>query len=117
MTAYFVRMDGNPRLTKATIALLDVLVEADPGEPLWGLLICRRADLGPGTVYPGLERLAERGWVTSSWEDVQPAGRPRRRFYTLTVLGRREYAAALAARERRRPWSSLVPMPAAGGAC
>lgn len=40
-----------------------------------------------GSLYPALERLLKRGWVTSKWGD-SPTGR-RARYYTITAAGRR----------------------------
>lgn len=43
-----------------------------------------------GTLYKALERLRERGLLTSRWEDPAIAadeGRPRRRLYTVTAAG------------------------------
>jgi PadR family transcriptional regulator, regulatory protein PadR len=36
-----------------------------------------------------LARLEEAGWVTSAWEDIDPAieGRPLRRYYQLSLDG------------------------------
>ena len=50
------------------------------------------ADVGPGTLYPMLARLETAGWLTSEWEEVDPvaAGRPARRYYALTGIGRIE---------------------------
>lgn len=50
--------------------------------------------LGPGTLYEGLHRLEESGWVV----EVDAAGDEdaRRRFYGLTVAGRRAMEAELA---------------------
>jgi PadR family transcriptional regulator PadR len=105
------------RLTGATRAILDVLATANPDDPPWGLRICQQTELGSGTVYPVLERLAEAGWLDAWLESEQPAGRPRRRFYLLNNTGRAGMAAALAAREaRRRQWKSFMPKAAAGGA-
>jgi PadR family transcriptional regulator PadR len=86
------------RLTKPTLAVLDVLLRATPADQIWGLRVCEDADLGSGTVYPILERLLAAGWIDSHWETGTPAGRPRRRYYELTGVGRAEVAAALAAR-------------------
>ena len=98
------------RLTGATIAVLDVLLGARDDDPVWGPRVCQDADLGPGTVYPILERLASLGWVESWWEDEQPSGRPRRRFFRLTGEGRAAVAAAYAARSaRRRRWAPAAP--------
>jgi hypothetical protein len=90
------------RLTKPTIAVLQSLLSATSSNPAWGLSICRDADLGPGTVYPILERLTERGWVTNREETGPHPGRPARRFYELTGVGREQATAALKARASRR---------------
>jgi len=101
------------RLTKPTVAVLEALLTATADTPAWGLSICRDADLGPGTVYPILDRLAERGWVRS-WDETKPhPGRPARRYYELTGAGRAHAQAALKARYAKR----LRFMPGlAGGA-
>ena len=41
-----------------------------------------------GSLYPALERLQKKGWITSKWGD-SPTGR-RARYYTLTAAGRRQ---------------------------
>jgi transcriptional regulator len=41
-----------------------------------------------GSLYPALERLQARGWVTSKWGE-SPTGR-RARYYTITALGQRQ---------------------------
>ncbi|WP_328828947.1 PadR family transcriptional regulator [Streptomyces sp. NBC_00252] len=99
------------RLTKPTIAVLETLLSTTDDTPAWGLSICRDADLGPGTVYPILDRLTERGWVTSREETSAHPGRPARRFYELTASGRQHATAALEARASRRSRLGL-----AGGA-
>ena len=106
-----------PRLTASTQAVLNSILAADDDDPAYGLRVCEETDLGPGTVYPILERLAEIGWLESTWEDGAPSGRPRRRYYKITGKGRVELAAARAAREaRKRRWSGLFsPSPAPGG--
>lgn len=90
-----------PRLTKPTIAVLEELLAATPDNPAWGLSICMNADLGSGTVYPILERLRERGWITSSQETGPHPGRPARRHYELTGAGRLQATKALQERKRR----------------
>ncbi|MES9524996.1 PadR family transcriptional regulator [Streptomyces capoamus] len=92
----------NIRLTKPTIAVLETLLVATSDNPAWGLSICRDADLGPGTVYPILDRLAERGWVVSHEEKGRHPGRPARRFYELTGTGRQQAAEMLRERRARR---------------
>ncbi|MFK0173434.1 PadR family transcriptional regulator [Streptomyces sp. NPDC090306] len=92
---------ANIRLTKPTMAVLDALLSATADRPAWGLSIIRDADLGPSTVYPILERLQERGWITSREETGPHPGRPARRYYELTGTGRMQAAQALAARASR----------------
>jgi PadR family transcriptional regulator, regulatory protein PadR len=43
-----------------------------------------------GSLYPALQRLENKGWVSSEWSDT---GR-RRRTYALTAAGERQLAAA-----------------------
>ncbi|MFF1909483.1 PadR family transcriptional regulator [Kitasatospora sp. NPDC058218] len=93
---------STPRMTKPTIGVLEVLLAATDDDPAWGLMICVKADLGSGTVYPILERLSERGWVESFTETAPHPGRPPRRFYHLTGTGRLQATEALRARQRRR---------------
>jgi len=61
----------------------------DPGQQMYGLEIGYAAGLASGTVHPILARLEGAGWLTSQWEDVDPsaAGRPARRYYSLTGDG------------------------------
>lgn len=92
-----------PRLTKPTIGVLEALLAATEAKPAWGLSICADADLGPGTVYPILDRLTERGWITSRDETGPHPGRPARRYYEFTEDGRALAQAALEARRNRMP--------------
>ena len=41
-----------------------------------------------GSLYPALERLLNKGWVTAKW-GKSPTGR-RARYYTITASGRRQ---------------------------
>src|SRR5512144_3287817 len=41
-----------------------------------------------GSLYPALERLQKKGWVTSKWGEA-PTGR-RARYYTITAAGKRQ---------------------------
>jgi DNA-binding PadR family transcriptional regulator len=43
-------------------------------------------DTDPSAVYRALREMEGRGWVTSSWEEEQTQGPPRR-VYRLTELG------------------------------
>jgi PadR family transcriptional regulator len=51
-----------------------------------------------GTLYPALERLQRRGWVTSRWGD-SPTGR-RARYYTITAAGRKALGAEISSFDR-----------------
>lgn len=90
------------RLTRPTIEVLKVLLASGPDNPAWGLKICNEADLGSGTVYPILDRLAEHGWITATAETTPHPGRPARRYYELTAAGRTQATAALEERRAKR---------------
>jgi PadR family transcriptional regulator PadR len=67
-----------------------------------------------GTLYKALDRLALAGMLTSRWEDPEPAhadGRPRRRFYKVTLTGEAALADAL---ERPEPTSLRRSAASAG---
>jgi DNA-binding PadR family transcriptional regulator len=73
-----------------------------------GYDLARETGLKSGTLYPILIRLADRGWLEASWEDKQPAGRPRRHLYRLTSKGLARASQALGeapapARTGRKP--------------
>lgn len=51
-----------------------------------------------GSLYPALERLQKKGWVTSKWGE-SPTGR-QARYYTLTASGRRRLGAEIAGFDR-----------------
>ncbi len=61
-----------------------------------GYDLARQTGLKSGTLYPILLRLSDRGLVEACWEDIQPAGRPRRHLYRLTSGGLARAEAALA---------------------
>lgn len=44
-----------------------------------------------GSLYPALQRIEERGWITSYWGTSETNRRAR--FYKLTVKGKRQLAA------------------------
>lgn len=84
------------RFTKPTGRVLTALLATTNGRA-YGMELIESAEVGPGTLYPMLTRLEKIGWLTSEWEDIDPvaAGRPARRYYELTGLGRVEAAEAL----------------------
>jgi len=48
-----------------------------------------------GSLYPALERLQAKGWVTSAWAK-SPTGR-RARYYTITASGRKRLGQKISA--------------------
>jgi PadR family transcriptional regulator PadR len=93
---------ARPKLTAPVRLVMDLLISSTADDDdVWGLRICERTRLGPGTVYPILERLQRAGWVTSSRESGTPSGRPPRRYYQVSGSGRAEYKAALEAQNTR----------------
>ena len=81
-------MGTEHRITIHGLTVLKVFLD-DPTVEHYGLALAKRAGLKTSSVYPVLMRLEQTGWVTSSWETVEPseAGRPRRRLYRLTDSG------------------------------
>jgi PadR family transcriptional regulator, regulatory protein PadR len=53
-----------------------------------------------GSLYPALQRLAKRGWVTAAWQQTE--ANQRAKFYRLTPDGKKQLA-----REQSR-WNELV---------
>ncbi len=43
--------------------------------------------VGQGSLYPGLQRLEEKGWVESTWDTTEQNRRAK--YYRLTTAGRR----------------------------
>ena len=73
-------------------------------QPLHGVGIADRIEqvtkgvfvVGPGSLFPALHRLEERGWVRGEWGELQ-TGR-RAKSYELTAAGRKQLA------EEKRNW-------------
>src|SRR6476646_233972 len=53
-----------------------------------------------GSLYPALQRLAKKGWVTSKW--AQTEAKQRAKFYSITPAGKKQLL-----REESR-WTELV---------
>ena len=79
-------------LLKGTLDML--ILQTLTVQPLHGYAIAQQIELlsdailtvEQGSLYPALERLQKRGWVTSKWGE-SPTGR-RARYYTITASGR-----------------------------
>jgi PadR family transcriptional regulator PadR len=68
----------------------------------YGYQLCQQLGLKPGSLYPILVRLADRGLLEATWDTDVPAGRPPRHRYRLTGAGR-ALATDLAPAPARRP--------------
>ena len=100
---------GKPRITLHSLLVLKVFSNT-PLEEHYGLEICRAAGLPGGTIYPILARFEQAGWLTSTWEQIDPvaAGRRPRRLYRLTPSGAEQARQALA---EARQTLSISPVP------
>ena len=85
------------RMTLQTQLVLRAMLDS-PRDEFYGFELSKATDLKAGTLYPMLSRLEEAGWITGSWEDVDPSEvrRPARRYYRLTGEGRSQAEATLA---------------------
>ena len=83
----------------------------------YGFDVMETCDLPSGTVYPALRRLEKAAYLKSSWEDAALAhaeGRPKRRTYELTPLGREALPVAERKLEAaRRLLGAIPPAPPA----
>jgi PadR family transcriptional regulator, regulatory protein PadR len=81
-------------LLKGTLDML--ILQTLTVHPLHGYAIAQQIEalsgdvlrVEQGSLYPALERLQKKGWVTSKWGE-SPTGR-RARYYTITAVGRRQ---------------------------
>jgi PadR family transcriptional regulator PadR len=75
--------------------------------PLHGVGIADRIEqvtrgvfvIGPGSLFPALHRLAEKGWIEGEWSELE-TGR-RAKFYALTSAGRAQLA------KEKRNWQKV----------
>jgi len=99
-------MPARPRaMSVATAAVLRAVIQGAS----YGFDIMDATGLPSGTVYPILSRLEERALLTSRWEDPaaeREAGRPPRRYYRITAVGREELQEAV---ERFRALGHPLP--------
>ncbi len=57
-------------------------------------------DVKPGSLFPALRRLEQKGWITGEWGPSE--NNRRARFYTLTRAGRAQLA------EEKRNWYRMI---------
>jgi PadR family transcriptional regulator PadR len=87
-------MESRTDLMRGTLDLL--ILRSLAAAPLHGLGVARRIgqitqgafDVKPGSLFPALYRLEERGLVASEWGESET--RRRAKFYRLTRLGKRQ---------------------------
>ena len=88
------------RQTPLLQGTLDVLIlKALSLQPLHGLGVSRRVEqitrgayiVRPGSLFPALHRLEEKGWLASSWGESE--NNRRAKYYELTKAGRRQLEA------------------------
>jgi transcriptional regulator len=89
-----------PKSTDLLQGTLDLLIlKALALEPRHGLGISERIEqmtrgtfrVGPGSLFPALHRMEERGWLLSQWG--ASASNRRAKYYRLTAAGRRQLKA------------------------
>jgi len=97
-----------PKQTDLLQGTLDLLILRTLSlEPLHGLGISDRIrqisngvfDVKPGSLFPALHRLEERGWILGEWGETE--SKRRAKFYALTKAGRRQLTA------ETRHWKKL----------
>ncbi|MBM3824674.1 MAG: PadR family transcriptional regulator [Verrucomicrobia bacterium] len=99
-----------PHSPQTAAVLLALAQDADGWRH--GYDLCQELDLKPGTLYPILIRLADRGLLETAWKTDAPPGRPPRHMYRLTGEGCK-VAAELAREHRthRTKRAGLRPQP------
>ena len=91
------RSNPSPDVLRGTLDLL--ILKALSLEPMHGWAIAQRLEqitgdalrVGQGSLYPALQRMAEKGWIESEWRATDQGRRAR--YYQLTVEGRRALGA------------------------
>jgi transcriptional regulator len=100
------RSDGDEKseLLKGTLDML--ILKTLTVQPLHGYAIAQQIHelsdnvftVEQGSLYPALQRLQKRGWVTSRWNE-SPTGR-RARYYTITSSGRKRLGQEISSFDR-----------------
>ena len=91
-------------LLKGTLEML--ILQTLTLQPMHGYAIAQHIErlsddvlsVEQGSLYPALERLQKKGWVTSKWGQ-SPTGR-RARYYTITATGRKQLGSEITSFDR-----------------
>jgi PadR family transcriptional regulator, regulatory protein PadR len=98
-------MAGPAEILQGTLDLL-ILRTLEVGK-LHGVGIADRIEqvtrgvfvVGPGSLFPALHRLAEKGWIQGEWTESE--SKRRVKTYTLTAAGRAQLS------EEKRNWKTV----------
>ena len=91
-------------LLKGTLEML--ILQTLTLQPMHGYAIAQHIErlsedvlsVEQGSLYPALERLQKKGWVTSKWGQ-SPTGR-RARYYTISATGRKQLGSEISSFDR-----------------
>ncbi|MBV9162625.1 MAG: helix-turn-helix transcriptional regulator [Pseudonocardiales bacterium] len=97
-------------MTLPVLLVLRAMLD-EPAREMYGLEICKAADLPSGTIHPILARLEGWGWLESRWEDKPAGGKPRKRYYRFSPGGAERARAALEKARIPVPSPKLVTKP------
>jgi PadR family transcriptional regulator, regulatory protein PadR len=105
-------MDGSAELLPGTLELM--VIKTLSLEPMHGWGIAQRIarmsrgafDVNQGSLYPALQRMKRRGWVTTEWR--MTANNRRARYYVLTASGELQLSALRTKWERTSSAVNLV---------
>jgi PadR family transcriptional regulator PadR len=90
------------RKTQSTVKVAVALL-AKPRDRHWGYDLSKESGVMSGVLYPILARMLDEGWLADGWEDPpEAAGRPPRRYYTITPLGLTRLGALIAEAQHDR---------------
>src|SRR5262245_54163621 len=92
-------MERTRRPSAQTETILMALAR-HPTKWRYGYDLCQQTGIKPGSMYPILMRLADRGMLHTNWETQTSEGRPPRHLYRLSAAGLR-VAGELAAPRKR----------------
>jgi len=106
MTLHSTRPDARTDLVHGTLDMLilrTLLWGSQHGYAIGQTIRSQSSDVlqvEAGSLYPALQRLAKKGWVTSKWGQTE--SNQRAKFYRLTPEGKKQFL-----REESR-WTELV---------